>query len=236
MRLKVGTSGFSYPAWKGTLYPKSAKPNEFLGLYAEHFDTVELNATFYRTPPAGMLEKFRETVGRKFVFAVKAHRALTHMRRLLNCDERVPLFLEELAPLGERLGPILFQLPPNMKFDGERLEKFLPLLPRAQKVAFEFRHESFFTGEAEAILTDHGAALVISDEEEALSVQLARLPAKRAKLFSYVRLRQETYEDKELAAVLALLAKRGGDAFVYVKHEVTGPALAEKVARLAEKG
>ncbi len=236
MRLRVGTSGFSYPGWRGTLYPEKAKAADFLALYARHFDTVELNATFYRMPTRSLLVGLVEKVGADFIFSVKAHRGITHLRRLKDCGESVGEFFDVLAPLGAPLGPVLFQLPPNAKFDRDRYESFTPHLPEQPASVVEFRHPSFFEPEALAVVRRGPASLVISDETEALDVVLARAKGTpKADGVSYVRLRQESYEESELLALLDVLRESDRDAYVYVKHEVSGPALADRIRQLWAK-
>lgn len=233
MRLRVGTSGFSYPGWRGALYPAKAKPADFLSLYASHFDTVELNATFYRMPTRALLEGLAAKVGDDFVFAVKATQTITHVRRLRDCEGTVRELFEVLGALGAHLGPVLFQLPPNAKFDRARLEAFLPLLAGSPAPAFEFRHPSFFEPEALEILRRSPASLVISDETEPLDVVLARAKREAPSLaVSYVRLRRESYDERDLGELVERLREFGRDAYVYVKHEVSGPALADRVRKL----
>lgn len=236
MRLRVGTSGFSYPGWRGALYPEKTKPSDFLSVYARHFDTVELNATFYRMPTREMLEALVAKVSPDFLFAVKANRRITHVKRLKDCEESVSEFFAVVSSLGACLGPVLFQLPPNAKFDLARLESFTRELPSEPPSALEFRHPSFFETEALEVVQRGPASLVLSDETEPLDDVLAReAEASSRRGIRYVRLRRESYEDRELAKLLEVLREADRDAFVYVKHEVTGPALADRIRALWER-
>src|SRR5689334_3138168 len=141
----VGTSGFSYKEWKGSFYPEKIKAAEMLPFYAARFDTVEINNTFYRMPTAATLTPWAEQVGDAFRFVLKAPQRITHIKRLNNVDDDVAYFFAAATALGERMGPALFQLPPHMKKDVDRLEALLRLVPSGRRVALEFRHESWFS-------------------------------------------------------------------------------------------
>ena len=140
MTLHVGTSGFSYKEWKGSFYPKDLPEKQMLRYYGERFGTVEINNTFYRMPAESVLENWAGEVPATFSFVLKAPQRITHRERLKGSADSVAYFLKVAGVLGDRLGPLLFQLPPNLKKDVPRLRDFLSLLPRGRRAAFEFRH------------------------------------------------------------------------------------------------
>jgi len=144
MNLYVGTSGYSYKEWKGPFYPEDLPDKEMLRFYGERFRSVEINNTFYRMPKESVLEKWAEQVPADFKFVLKASQRITHMQRLKNAGDSAAYLIKVALVLKQRLGPLLFQLPPNMKKDLPRLREFLPLLPPEPPVAFEFRHQSWF--------------------------------------------------------------------------------------------
>src|SRR5437879_2610722 len=159
-QLMVGTSGFAYSSWRGSFYPRRLKPAEMLGFYAQRLGTVEVNTTFYRTQPDDVVAGWVASVPGDFRFAVKAHRRITHNRRMPNLEEAVRVLALEAAGFGERLGPLLFQFPPTAPFDESRLPRIVPLLPGRWRVAFQFRHRSWHTPEVANLIERMGAALV----------------------------------------------------------------------------
>ncbi len=166
MNLHVGTSGYSYKEWKGNFYPEDLPAKEMLSFYSRRLPAVEINNTFYRLPQVSMIENWREQVPAKFRFSIKATQKITHIKRLKNVTEETKYLMETTALLQERLGVVLFQLPPNMKKDTERLESFISALPDGMRTAFEFRHESWFDDEIFGLLRKRDSALVISDTDE----------------------------------------------------------------------
>jgi len=158
----VGTSGFSYEHWRGVFYPSDLSASKFLSFYAQTFATVELNVSFYRLPAANTFKKWAEQTPPNFVFAVKASRYLTHVRKLKDCQEPWQRFYERVINLGTKLGPVLFQFPATFNKNKERLESFLSLLPK-QQFAFEFRHASWFSEDIYALLRKINASLCIAD-------------------------------------------------------------------------
>ena len=166
MQVFVGTSGYSYKEWKGTFYPEDLKAADMLRYYAERLTTVEINNTFYRMPKASLLESWAAQVGESFVFVLKGSQRITHMKRLKDAGDSVSYLFETAAVLGSRLGPVFFQLPPSLKKDAPRLRAFLALLPADRRVAFEFRHESWFDDEVYEALRARGAALCAADPVE----------------------------------------------------------------------
>jgi uncharacterized protein YecE (DUF72 family) len=227
--LLAGTSGYSYAPWKGTFYPEKLPAAKMLGYYATRLPTVEINNTFYRMPRRDSLASWGEGVPAPFRFALKAPRRITHERRLASVEDAVENLFSESTVLGEKLGPVLFQLPPNFRNDLPRLESFLALVrgrfPAAQP-AFEFRHESWFVPEVYAALERQGAALCISDSEELAT------PLEATARWGYLRLRRQDYDDAAIASwAERIAAQPWNEAFVFFKHEDEGkgPRLAEQL-------
>jgi uncharacterized protein YecE (DUF72 family) len=229
MRVLTGTSGFSYKEWKGSFYPEDLPDNGMLRYYASRLPAVEINNTFYRMPRAALLGSWAEQVPDGFSFALKASQQITHRKRLKDAGEAVAYFFDVATTLGDRLGPVLFQLPPNLKKDVPRLRDFLALLPAASKSAFEFRHESWFEDGVFEALTSARAALCWAEDET-----LATPPESTAG-WGYLRLRRPDYGEAELAAwAERIRAQPWGEAHVFFKHEDegTGPRLAEAMRAL----
>jgi uncharacterized protein YecE (DUF72 family) len=223
-RLLVGTSGFAYKEWVGPFYPPGTKATGMLPYYAGTFPSVEVNYTFRRTPTPSTLEGWASKTPEGFSFACKAHQAITHYSRLANAGERLGNFLEAVAPLGERLGPVLFQCPPNLRYDPAVLDEFLGgLSGRPQRFAMEFRHESFDTDEVCDKLADAGVAWCVADTEEREGRFVLTAPG-----FAYVRLRRDGYDAPALAGwgkSIGEALDAGADVYCYLKHEdsATGP-------------
>ncbi|HXM52303.1 MAG TPA: DUF72 domain-containing protein [Candidatus Binatus sp.] len=221
----VGTSGFSYSGWRGRFYPRRIKTADMLTYYAQQLGTVEVNTTFYRTQPEDVIAGWAASVPPAFRFAVKAHRRITHNRRMPNLEEAVRVLAEEAAAFGDRLGPVLFQLPPTAPFDEGRIERIFALLPLHWRVAFQFRHRSWHTPEVADLLERLGAALVHGDGEEEPGL-LGR------GAFVYLRLRRETYSPQRRAAWVRRVAgylESGRDVYAYFKHEALGPLYAQRL-------
>ena len=234
MRLYAGTSGFSYDEWKGHFYPEDLPAKQFLSYYATQLTTVEINNTYYRTPKASVIEGWKAQASGDFRFVIKASQRLTHQKRLKDCAPDLGFALEVYRAMGERLGPILFQLPPNFRKDVARLTAFLELLPADVRPAFEFRHESWFGEDVYEPLRAKGAALVVSDVDEAPEPPL--VPTAR---FGYLRLRRTAYAPDALASWLARVrAQPWDEAYVFFKHEDagTGPKLAREFLALGAAG
>ena len=216
--LRTGTSGFSYKEWKGTFYPDRLPAARMLEYYSRQLPSVEINNTFYRMPRAEMLEKWATQVPDDFAFVLKANRRITHMKRLRDAAD--PLEYQArtaIGALGEKLGPILFQLPPYLRRGVDRLRDFLAILPDGLRAAFEFRHESWFVDEVYEALADRGAALVTADTGE------GEAPVVETASFGYARLRRPGYEERELADwAEALNRPAWSDVYVFFKHEDEG--------------
>jgi uncharacterized protein YecE (DUF72 family) len=230
MNLYVGTSGFSYKEWKGPFYPEDLPDKQMLPYYAERFRSVEINNTFYRMPKASVLEAWAAEVPADFRFVIKAPQRITHFQRLKESADSVGYLLTAVGALNERLGPLLFQLPPNLKKDVPRLRDFLALLPAGTRSAWEFRHQSWFDPEVFDALRDHQAALCIAEAEDELQV-----PFESTAEWGYLRLRMVEYSEAQLAEWAARVRASGWrDAYVFFKHEDagTGPRLANQFLRL----
>lgn len=223
----VGTSGYKYPAWRGSFYPEELPAPRMLPFYAERFRTVEINATFYRMPTPKAIAGWAAATPPAFVFALKAPQRITHIGRLAGVDDTVRYFVETARGLGAKLGPLLFQLPPTLRKHTERLAAVLDLVPSGLRVAFEFRHPSWFADDVYALLRGRDAALCIVDDAEAgTTVDVATAS------WGYVRLRDRAYTETELAAwALRLAQPPWRESFAYFKHEDSGlgPALAAQL-------
>lgn len=243
MRLASGTSGYSYKEWKGIFYPEDLPAAQMLHYYGERFGAVEINNTFYRMPNKQTLEKWAADVPEGFTFVLKASQRITHMKRLKDASGDVSYLLETAAVLGPKLGPILFQLPPNAKKNLERLEAFLANLPKDRKFAFEFRHPSWFDDEVYAALRKQGAALCLSDmaeeDGEEAPVEKPAPSIVSTADWGYLRLRRCDYNEADLRAWSARIqAEAWNEAFVFFKHEDegTGPTLALRFTELFREG
>ena len=233
MNLFAGTSGFSYKEWKGRFYPADQADRQMLSFYATVLPTVEINNTFYRMPTRAVLEGWAGQVPPSFRFALKAPQRITHRERLVGSDDSLRFFFDAASGLAEKLGPVLFQLPPFQRKDVPRLEAFLEKLPKGIRAAFEFRHASWFEDDAFAVLRAHGAALVAGDAEDAEKSP----PLVPTGTFGYLRLRAEEYTDATLTDWSSRIrAQPWSEVFVYLKHEVRGPEFAETLSRLFSAG
>ena len=237
MELRTGTSGYSYDVWKGSFYPETLKAADRLRFYAERLPAVEINNTFYRLPRASVLENWCEQVPETFRFVIKASRRITHFKRLKGTEDETGYLLKTLGVLGDRLGCVLFQLPPNLERDLPRLDAFLELLPEGTRAALEFRHSSWFDEATYARLRDRGLALVLAEaegveeDEEAIGI----VPTSS---WGYLRLRRSDYSHADLSGWAERVRATGWDeAFVFFKHEDAGaaPRLAAEFLDVAER-
>jgi uncharacterized protein YecE (DUF72 family) len=220
MRFFVGTSGYSYKEWKGSFYPEKLPAKEMLSFYAQHFSTVEINNTFYRMPAPGVLESWATQVPEKFKFILKAPQAITHFKRLKDVEEPTERFLQVASVLKGRLGPLLFQLPPNFKKDLPRLERFLDLLPAGTLAALEFRHESWFDDDVFARLRAKSCALCVADSEDLPAPDLVNTAR-----WGMLRLRREDYSKQRLIEWREKAeSQKWDEAYVFFKHEDSGTA------------
>ena len=232
MNFYVGTSGYSYKEWKGSFYPEDVSTDEMLRYYGGQFGAVEINNTFFRMPKPEVLEAWAAEVPADFKFVLKASRGITHMKRLKNAGDSVAYLLKMIAGMKQRIGALLFQLPPNMKKDVPRLREFLALLPKDRRAAFEFRHQSWFDDDVFDALREHNAALCIAEAEDGLDI-----PFVATADFGYLRLRMPDYTDAQLKAWQKRVKdQKWSDAFVFFKHEdeARGPKLAKRFMELAK--
>ena len=214
MRLLAGTSGFSYKEWLGKFYPEKLPGDAMLRYYAERLETVEINNTFYRMPAESMLARWAAEVPARFEFTLKAPRRITHEKRLREVEPDVAEFLRRAGALDEKLGVILFQLPPYLKKDLPRLKDFLALLPAGRRAAFEFRNESWHAEDVYAALRERGAMLCVTDTEE------GDTPLVSTSDWGYLRLRRTHYDDIELRAWVERIASQPlARAYAYFMHE-----------------
>ena len=216
MAVRVGTSGYSYTAWKGSFFPADLPSSRMLEFYAQKLSTVEINNTFYRMPTSAAVANWAQQVPESFVFAVKAPQRITHRKQLLDSGDETSHFLSLTSELGAKLGPLLFQLPPFMKKDLGRLRDFLDSLPKSFSFAFEFRHPSWMDDEVFEALRRKNAALCIADTDE----QQAQVVPTAT--WGYLRLRRSDYPSGALDAWAERVAKQWQQAFVYFKHEDKG--------------
>jgi uncharacterized protein YecE (DUF72 family) len=228
-RISIGCSGWNYSHWRdGVFYPSHCPASRWLSFYAERFDTVEVNASFYRLPRRDAVARWAEQTPTDFVFAVKVSRYVTHVKRLREVDVHLPLLLERIAPLAVpgKLGPLLWQLPPTFRRDDERLAEALAAFPRNLRHAVEFRHESWFAPEPLALLAEHGVALVVADRPGSPGPERP----EPAAAFSFVRFhhgsrgRRGNYSDAELADWACTLRRWAcrGNVYAYFNNDWEG--------------
>jgi uncharacterized protein YecE (DUF72 family) len=223
VRLLVGSSGYSFKEWKGPFYPEDLKDDGFLGHYAARLPTVEINNTFYRLPKESVLREWASQVPDGFLFTLKASQRITHFARLkAEATDPLSFLLKNVEVMGEKLGVILFQLPPNLQKDLARLQAFLALLPHGRRYAFEFRHPSWFGDDVVAELRAHDAAMVVIEQEGFSSPMI---PTAR---WGYLRLHRFDYDERALETWMRRIQDEPWEeAFVFFKHDVhpgSGPA------------
>ena len=230
-RLLAGASGYSFKEWQGGFYPDKIKPDAMLAYYAGRLPTVEINNTFYRMPKTEVLQAWAQATPAHFRFAIKASRRITHFARLKaeEAADSVAYLYRQLAALGDKRGPVLYQLPPFLKKDLPRLDAFLRLLPSDHRAAFEFRNDSWFDDDVYECLRAAGAALCLSEREDN-----APPPLVETAPWGYVRLRLESYADADLERWAQRLAATGwGAIHAYFMHEPTAPAYAQALMRFS---
>jgi uncharacterized protein YecE (DUF72 family) len=231
-RIRIGTSGWSYAHWRRVFYPEGMPAGRWLRYYVRYFDTVEINNSFYNLPAEETLAKWRGDVPTQFVFAVKANRFITHMKKLKSVDDAVAVFMGRIGSLKRNLGPALFQLPPNLKYDYTRLRDFLDLLPRRRRYAIEFRNPTWLNDEAIGLLRDRRIAFCIHDLLD------APCPQHVTSSFSYFRFHGHdekyggSYPRKALtryAEAMAAMLGAGKDVYAYFNNDAFGYALKDAV-------
>ncbi|MEO5753540.1 MAG: DUF72 domain-containing protein [Chthoniobacterales bacterium] len=228
MKTWIGTSGFQYAEWKGTFYPEDLAAAKMLPYFAERLFTTEINYTFHRIPSDKTIANWKRLTPENFRFALKAPQKITHFAKLRDCQDTLAFFCRVIAELGTRLGPVLFQLPPNFKKDADLLSAFLRELP-VMRAAFEFRHQSWLDEEIYSLLRASNVALCLADTEK-LSTPLVETAD-----YGYLRLRREDYTSKDVARWTAFVRERQNwqETFVYFKHEESGmgPKLATEMVQ-----
>jgi uncharacterized protein YecE (DUF72 family) len=215
VKLLAGTSGFAFKEWKGAFYPPELADDAWLAYYASRYPTVEINNTFYRLPKENVLREWAAQVPQQFTFAIKASMRITHYARL-KPDAAVALdfLLRNTAVIADRMGPILFQLPPNMEKDLQRLKGFLGLLPPGRRFTMEFRHESWFDEDVFAALREHDVAICVAEQED------FKCPLQSTASWGYLRLHRLDYDETALGEWARWVSEQPwSDAFVYFKHD-----------------
>src|SRR5438270_7948879 len=219
-QLFAGTSGWAYPSWRPDFYPEKLAQKKFLSYYATKLNTVEVNFTFRQLVKETTVQNWMQESPDHFKFGIKAHQVITHIKRLKGTQDFVPRFLATIEPLAAagKLGPVLFQLPPNLKADAALLKDFLALLPRTLPAAFEFRNESWFNDSIWEVLKANGRALCVAETEERTT------PDVTTGSFAYYRFRKPNYTAEERSRMVELFATHKAarrDVFAYFKHEET---------------
>ena len=233
MNFWIGTSGFQYTEWKGNFYPEDLSTAKMLSFYAGRFATTEINYTFHRIPAQKTIENWKTQTPEKFRFALKAPQKITHWAKLRDCVNTLDYFCKMVTDLDERLGPVLFQLPPAFKKDADVLSSFLREFPDL-RAAFEFRHESWFDEEIFELLKSRNIALCIADTDTITT------PKKITANYGYLRLRREDYTDEDVSRWSEFVCEQNAnwsDAFIYFKHEESGigPKLARQMIKFLDE-
>ena len=218
----IGTSGWSYDHWIGRFYPEDVKKNKWLGCYSKEFDTVEINSSFYYLPKPKTFTGWKENTKKDFTFSVKVSRYITHIKRLKGCREPLGRLFESADELGEKLGPFLFQLPPNLKKDDEVFKEFLEMLPGNYKYAFEFRNESWFSEDIYELLEKYGCAIVISSSpgfpyREKITANFCYM-----RMHGSGELYRSSYSKEELKKISVLIKKnlnKNIESYVYFNND-----------------
>lgn len=218
MQIWIGTSGFQYPEWKGDFYPETLSAAKMLAYYATRFPTTEVNYSFRHTPSARTIAKWAAATPAEFRFSFKAPQKVTHFAKLQSTGAAMEVFYRAILPMGKKLGPVLFQLPATSKKNVAVLRTFLGELPKGLRAAFEFRDPSWFDDEVFALLKRRKAALCIAEGEE------VDAPKVVTGSFGYLRLRRDTYKQRDVARWTEFVSAQNGwkEAFVYFKHEERG--------------
>ena len=233
MNLYVGTSGYSYKEWKGSFYPATIPAKDMLSYYASRFQAVELNNTFYRLPQPSMVESWKSQVPDNFRFSVKASQFITHFKKLKDAASTTKLMLTRFAAFEDRLGAVFFRLPPDMKKDIKRLEKFLKALPADVPAAFQLEDPTWVDDDVSALLRSQNRALCVVDTDEMPATRITKTSD-----WGYMRLRRASYSDSELKEwITRMRAQEWTNTFVFFKHEDegTGPKLAARFIALNNK-
>ena len=231
MNTWIGTSGFQYAEWKGNFYPEDLSAAKMLPYYAERLNTTEINYTFHRIPAAKTIDNWNKLTPAKFRFALKAPQKITHWSKLRDCADTMRYFCDVVSGLGEKFGPVLFQLPPTFKKDTFVLADFVNCFPTGMRAAFEFRHESWFGDDVWEIFKSRNVALCIAETEDLATPKITTAD------YGYLRLRRADYTKIDIERWTEFVREqkeRWSDAFVYFKHEEAGagPKFAKQMIEL----
>ena len=234
-QLFVGTSGWAYPSWKPAFYPEKLAQTKFLTYYSGQLNSVEVNLTFRQLLKETTAQKWITQTPENFRFGIKAHQVITHIKRLKQAEEFLARFVTTIEPLARagKLGPVLFQLPPNMKADPALLQEFIAVIPRGVRAAFEFRHESWFADDIFSLLKQHNRALCVAETEERVTPDVVTAD------FCYYRYRKPEYSLEERHAMLRRMHEHlnsGRDTYAYFKHEETPQGALYAAELLKEAG
>ena len=218
-KVHIGTSGWAYPSWKPDFYPAKTPSSKFLDYYSTQLNCVEVNYTFRARPAVTTLQNWATVTPEGFTFVAKAHQRITHIKRLTDVEQDVDAFFAALQPLlhARKLGAVLFQLPPNLKVDPDRLAKFLKSLPKDAPCAIEYRNQSWFNDQIYSLMREHNVALCIAESDD------LAVPEVFTADFAYYRLRKSEYSDKEIEEVGQRLraAAQQQEVYAFLKHEET---------------
>jgi uncharacterized protein YecE (DUF72 family) len=231
-KIHIGTSGWAYPTWKPDFYPPKTPASKFLEYYATQLNCVEVNYTYRARPAVNTLQNWAAATPEGFTFVAKAHQRITHIKRLADVEQDVDAFFASLQPLlhAKKLGPVLFQLPPNLKADADRLSKFLKILPKDAPSAIEYRNVSWFNDQIYSLMREHNVALCIAESDD------LAVPEVFTADFAYYRLRKSDYSEQEIEEVEKRLraAALEREVYAFLKHEET-PEGALNARKLLEK-
>jgi uncharacterized protein YecE (DUF72 family) len=226
--IRIGCSGWVYKHWRGLFYPEGLPQTRWFARYAEEFDTVEINNSFYHLPKPATFEKWRDQTPPGFCYAVKANRYLTQAKKLKDCEEPLERMMSAVRHIGDRLGPMLYQLPPRMKINLERLENFLEILPRDVTSVFEFRDRSWYVDETYQMLDRHGAGFVVHDMARSKTDRIAVGPAVYVRFHGGVGKYWGRYSDERLLSWTDWLteqARQGRTCWCYFNNDIQGHAI-----------
>ncbi len=226
--IRIGTSGWTYKHWKGDFYPQDVPQRRWLEYYAEHFDTVELNASFYHIPKASTAQGWAERTSADFRFSVKVSRLITHVHKLVGCEQTVEWFFRELKPLQHKIAAFLLQLPPSFLPEPERLESFFSLLPRENRYVLELRNPQAYSGALPELLEKLGISFCIHDLQGSETPLLATAPLLYLRFHGYAGRYSGSYPDSELgkwAERVRSWAAEGRDVLVYFNNDIGGHAV-----------
>jgi uncharacterized protein YecE (DUF72 family) len=226
--IRVGCSGWAYKHWRGLLYPEGLPQKRWFERYAQEFDTVEINNSFYRLPSCETFAKWRDQAPTGFCYAAKANRFLTQAKKLLDCEEPMERMMTAVRCLGDRLGPMLYQLPPSMKINLQRLESFLEIVPKDVKSVFEFRDRSWYVPETYALLDRHGAGFCVHDMAGSTSERIAVGPIAYVRFHGAEGKYWGRYSDERLLSWtdwLIAQARSGRACWCYFNNDIHGAAI-----------